>query len=103
MAKSDFFLLGQAVQHCSGKVPVIRLFSLFFFVDVLPKNLLDVVVSQEGNSAAWKCGMLKAGQILLQVDETPLRGMTSGIAVLTLRHAYSSPDLAVLKLFVRDV
>lgn len=61
------------------------------------------VVSQEGNFAAWKCGMLKAGQILLQVNDTPLRGMTSGIAVLTLRHAYSSPDSAVLRLFVRDV
>lgn len=58
---------------------------------------------KEGNFAAWKCGMLKAGQILLQVDDTPLRGMTSDIAVLTLRHAYSSPDSAVLRLFVRDV
>ena len=28
---SDFFLLGQAVKHCSGKVSVIRLVSLFFF------------------------------------------------------------------------
>ncbi|XP_078381387.1 uncharacterized protein LOC144664126 isoform X3 [Oculina patagonica] len=58
---------------------------------------------KEGNFAAWKCGVLKAGQILLQVDDTPLRGMTSGIAVLTLRHAYSSPDSGVLKLLVRDV
>ncbi|KAJ7339544.1 hypothetical protein OS493_005944 [Desmophyllum pertusum] len=58
---------------------------------------------KEGNFAAWKCGTLKAGQVLLQVDDKPLGGMTSGIAVLTLRQAYSSPDSAVLKLLVRDV
>ena len=43
------------------------------------------------------------GQAILQVDGTPLTGMTSDKAFLTLRHAYSSPDSPVLKLLIRDV
>ncbi|XP_074615427.1 whirlin-like isoform X1 [Acropora palmata] len=58
---------------------------------------------KEGNFAAWKCGRLKVGQAVLQVDGTPLTGMTSGKAFLTLRHAYSSSDSPVLKLLIRDI
>ncbi|XP_068723891.1 whirlin-like isoform X1 [Montipora capricornis] len=58
---------------------------------------------KEGNFTAWKCGRLKVGQVVLQVDGTPLSGMTKDKAVLTLRHAYSSSDSPVLKLLIRDV
>ncbi|XP_022783817.1 uncharacterized protein LOC111324505 isoform X3 [Stylophora pistillata] len=61
------------------------------------------IKSVKGNFAAGRSGRLKPGQVLLQVDDTPIRGMTSGVAVLTLRNAYSNPDSAVLKLLVRDI
>ena len=77
--------------------------SLSLFLSEFQLKIFCFFCFQEGNFAAWKSGGLKPGQILLQVDDTPIRGMTSGVAVLTLRKAYSNPDSAVLKLLVRDI
>ena len=78
-------------------------FRLLFSRLSISLNVTIVLVFQEGNFAARKCGRLKEGQVLLQVDGTPLTGMTSGVAVLTLRHAYSDSASPVLKLLIRDV
>jgi hypothetical protein len=63
---------------------------------------IHLIYQQEGAYAAYACGKLRPGQTVLQIDDKHVRGMTNGMAILTLRQAYSNPETKTVLLVVKD-